>query len=221
MKRKRSAIRIALAGAAVLLFWGLGGCAKASFPAPSTLPAASTPAHTSGDTGGMKPLLSSSEREMVHFFYFLLELDQGIRTGITLQQAEAMLPVIKRNVEDGAMKEGDRQTILATLYQEQQTFYVQWLERRARPVKSLPPEEKAADMTDEEKEQWRQEWIKRTGRDVEEGEVSFPQGEVKPGSSAGPYAMEDRDYTEKNVEQQLVELLVKKTGQSARDGDRS
>lgn len=156
-----------------------------------------------------EPLLSSTEADMVQFFQFLLKLDEGLKTVISQKQAEAMLPVVRKNVLDGAMGEEDKEVIVGLLRAEQKSSYSHWLERvRKRTDMGHPPVGHPQDLTEAEKQKWKDDWMTRTGaNDDNTSPPAWEEREPSEGPAAGRPFPEDWSAVEKNVEQKLIELL--------------
>jgi hypothetical protein len=212
VKGSRNVVSAALfLWAAVILFL-IGGCAQQTQnSAAATTSAITAPSGSLEDIASPKPIQSSSEADMVRFFHFLLEMDSGSKTTLSQKQAEAVLPVVRRNVEKGTMEEADRLAILNVFRAEQKSFYSRWVEQE-RKSESREGQEGFSPhgLTEAERQQWRDDWLSR-----DDG-FPGPRPGYEPDSGAsrpehpepGP---EDWAAGEKNVEQQLIELLERKT----------
>lgn len=211
MSRKGHVPTVYLLSLTVACLLAAGGCQSYTEPrpvraaSPSENPSAAAPASASRE-----PLQSLSEAEMVQFFHFLLEMDAKPKTTLTKKQAEAVLPLVRQNVEKGTMDEEDKQAILHTFREEQMAFYTRWNGRIAAPDTGKPSGDRPdGGLTEEEWHQWKQDWMHRT----EDGNKGGPSPDVSASPGAwmppGPFNTDPEGWTagEKNVEQLLLERL--------------
>lgn len=205
----------------VLLFWAacgllvVGGCfsqLESRTAAPSASPSVN-PTGTLAPSATLEPIQSLPEADMVQFFHFLLEMDDKPKTTLTKMQAEAVLPLVRQNVEKGTMEEDDKKAILRTFGEEQMAFYNVWINRGDDPGRGKPPDNRRdGGLTDEEWQRWKQDWMHRTDQSHPEHpgtDASGPPGvTISPGPDGnGPGAWA---AGEKNVEQLLLERLEQK-----------
>lgn len=176
-----------------------GGCSardgNAVVAAPSASRSAAAGTETLPEPAGA--LQSNSEMEMVRLFHFLIFMDAAPAAALTRQQAEAMLPLVKKSVEKGTLGEDDKLAILALFRPEQQTMYADWSERKRSFSGYTDPakggHEEAAD--------------------PENTHAANRNGKNHPAARDGDDRTGPGDWTagEKNVEQQLIDLLESKT----------
>jgi hypothetical protein len=194
---------------AVFLFLA-GGCTakEQQIAAVTTSPSAAT-APAEG-VATLPPLQSNSERNMVQLFRFLIEMDRVPKTSLSQQQAKVMLPLVRQTAKQGTMGEEEQQTILSVLGAEQKAIYAQWLKFGDGPPNKEPfPDGLPEDGLLRKKEEC-------LGQEAAAGSApAAGHGGEHPvdRQDYGP-RQEDKDwiYEEKNVEQQLLELLESKAG---------
>lgn len=205
----------------VLLFWAVcgllvaGGCfsqLELRTAAPSISPSVS-PAGPMTPSPSLEPIQSLPEADMVQFFHFLLVMDDKPKTTLTKMQAEAVLPLVRQNVEKGTMEEEDKKAILRTFGEEQMAFYNLWINWGDDPRRGKPLDNRRdSGLTDEEWQRWKQDWMHRTDQAHPEHPGADTSGQpgvtIFPGSDgSGPGAWA---AGEKNVEQLLLERLEQK-----------
>ncbi|WP_146767133.1 hypothetical protein [Paenibacillus sp. YN15] len=180
--------------------------AQAVYPSPSGASATSS---------ALEPIQSLPEADMVQFFHFLLEMDDKPKTTLTKMQAEAVLPLVRQNVEKGTMNEDDKKAILRLFGDEQMAFYTRWANRGAAPEAGKPPESgRDGGLTDEEWQQWKQDWMHLHRADEARPDRPAPEASGSPGASISrsPDGADPGGWAagEKNVEQLLMERLEQK-----------
>lgn len=202
--------RYSVYASAVLLLWAAvilslaGGCAAhTNTNAAATASPTKAPSEPDGASATMGPFQSNSETDMVQFFHFLLRMDDGTRTAISKKQAEAVLPIVRRNVEEGNMKEKDKQAILDVFRTEQKSFYSRW---KAQESNNPPPDSRADEWTETDKQKWKDEWMKPPGADGDKANPTGPENSSPPQHPGHP-GQDDWAAGEKNVEQLLIERL--------------
>lgn len=193
---------------AVILFLTSGCADNIETGVSATASASEAPSGEDGASPTPRPLLSHAEADMVQFFHFLLRMDEAPETVISQKQAEAMLPVVRKNVEQGTMEETDKQAIVTLLREEQQASYDCWLKQFAN--RDRPQPQGSPEGMEDPMHEWREDWPKRIVPPEEEQRLSEDQ-EWKPATSGEswerPGFSDDWAAGEKNVEQQLIELL--------------
>lgn len=180
--------------------------------APSISPSVS-PAGTPAPSAMLEPIQSLPEADMVQFFHFLLDMDDKPKTTLTKMQAEAVLPLVRQNVEKGTMDEEDKKAILRFFGDEQMAFYNVWRNRGDTGTGQPPENPRDGGLTEEEWQRWKQDWMHRTDK-LHPGH-SGPEASEAPG---GPITLNPDNADpgawaagEKNVEQLLMERLQQKT----------
>jgi hypothetical protein len=165
----------------------LSGCGDKFRAEPVSTPAAVS--GTMSEVTGTSPereLQNQKERQMVLLFRGILTLDLNPETVILSSQAAGMLPLVKKGVEEGRLNESDLRVIIGMLTPGQKAVYYRF---PAAPVKVEPSGQKRAE----------------TEGAAPEDHYKKPQGQARlNGGDEGP---EDWAGVEKNVEQQLIELL--------------
>lgn len=162
---------------------------SAEGPEPAVLAGSPVPMSASSlePDKGMEALQSRQEAEMVRIFRFLIRLDEIRETSLSRVQAEAMLPIVTRSVQEGILGDQEKAALIKLFRAEQWAAYNRFMTSgKPPPEDSLGPEE-----AEDEKRRRMEEWMKEA--DGERGNRHPPAGDWGAG--------------EKNVEQQLMELL--------------
>lgn len=212
MRRKSYIVLLFLAVCGLLVAAGCLSRLESRTAAPSISPSVS-PAGTQAPSATLEPIQSLPEADMVQFFHFLLEMDDKPKTTLTKMQAEAVLPLVRQNVEKGTMNQEDKTAILHTFGEEQMAFYTVWINRGDDPGRGKPPDNhRDGGLTNEEWQRWKQDWMHRTDQAHPEHPRTDSSGQpvvtISPGpDGTGPGAWASG---EKNVEQLLLERLEQK-----------
>lgn len=197
--------------AAVIL--SLGGCAAyKQNNAAATASLMASPDNSGGASATSGPLQSTSEADMVQFYHFLLVMDEGPKTTISKKQAEAVLPVVRKNVQEGNMSESDKAAVLGVFRPEQKALYSRWTEGiKSGGGKAPKPGDHPEEWTDQERQQWKDEWMKQWDSAGQGHSSSGLEPAPSPGSpDHGSPGTDDWSSGEKNVEQLLMERLENK-----------
>lgn len=208
---KKSYITLLLLFLTVCGLLAAGGCQTRTESRPiQALSPSIGPSGPAASSAVLEPIQSLPEAEMVQFFYFLLEMDAKPKTSLTKTQAEAVLPLVRLNVEKGTMDDEDKKAILHMFGDEQMAFYTRWANRGAVPDAGKPPGNRQdGGLTEEEWLKWKQEWMHR--KDDAGPERPSPGATIAPGvqTSPDPNSIDPEGWTagEKSVEQLLLERL--------------
>jgi hypothetical protein len=160
-----------------------------------------------GNKQTAEQLQSLSERLLVVVFIALLEMDKKADLSITGKQAEQILPVVNAAISQGELSLASRKVLLETLDTAQKNYYDQvsgQMKKRAAAMdrkSDLPPGQV---LTEEERQAVVRDLEQRRSIEPKELDSNSPRpprfGE-RPLWDSAP---------DKNVEQQLVELLKSK-----------
>lgn len=196
-----------------LLAGMLLGCAQKDRVRGNPGEPGAVPGDVSGTVRGAssaEPLQSTSERQLVIVFISLLEMDKRVELQISRQQAERILPVVNATIAHGELSQADRKLLLAALDARQQSYYEDVsarMKRRAAAMSRSPGPPPGPPLTEEQRAAIARELEERRSQEVH-GNGDGAGQEPRPTRFGEPPPWDlDRD---KNVEQQLVELLRSK-----------
>ncbi|WP_239634518.1 hypothetical protein [Paenibacillus sp. H1-7] len=177
----------------------LGGCNTLKTVPPQPVPPAAAPAPAEDE------IQRETERDMVILFQGLIQLDKQQALVITKTQAEAMLPVVKRNSSKGELTAGDQQRIIAMLTTEQKKFVIEYRDRILTRMRVMMEKKEPEGLTAEERERMVQEFQKKRRLEHEAGDPDMvPRDAPESGPTLVPNADQRRAN---NVEQRLIRLL--------------
>ncbi|TVY01009.1 hypothetical protein [Paenibacillus cremeus] len=147
-------------------------------------------------------VLSLNERQMVLLFKALIQIDRKEGLAFTRSQAEALLPIIRKNSTNGELTQTDQSNILAMLNSGQKRFYDEMQERLRTRMENAGVDPSSKSFSSEDRDRM----IKEFERERKElGKQASP-----PRSPTGDGDLTDKSTMQgggKNVEQQLIELL--------------
>jgi len=159
-------------------------------------------------------IMSPKERDMVILFQGLVQMDKKDGLMLTKQQAEAMLPLVRRNSTDGELSQSDQQQIVGLLTLKQRAYVDEFQEHLQNRKQSFTDKKPWEELTPEQREQMIKDFQDR--RQEREKEHLDPQDPGNAQAPAGPGSLEaddgelltggDADVPD-NVEQQLMDLL--------------
>lgn len=152
-------------------------------------------------------LQSSSERQLVVAFIALLEMDKKADLHITSPQAERILPIVNAAIEHGLLAQTDRQELLEVLDTVQQAYYEEVsgrMKKRAAAMKHKQGRPLGPPLTEEERQ--------ALAKDLEQRRLIEPKDQDGNRPIPSPFREPPPvdSSLDKNVEQQLVELLESK-----------
>ncbi|CAG7648467.1 hypothetical protein ACFQI7_12615 [Paenibacillus allorhizosphaerae] len=190
----------------------ISGCGTAghasSTPDVSSAQAATSP-NKPADVQKRRPdgdLLSLNERQMVLFFKDLLQIDRKEGLGFTRDQAEEMLPLVRKNSISGELTQSDQAKIVEMLTTEQKHYYDEIIKRLPRLGMNPPPPPPHEHISPEELERKIEEFERRRraerGQEAESAADNTGGRDNKEGSLAPNGG--------KSVEKMLIELLESK-----------
>ncbi|MDD9267766.1 hypothetical protein ACFPES_12090 [Paenibacillus sp. GCM10023248] len=142
------------------------------------------------------------EMQLVMLFQELLRMDRHANLAITAKQAEAMIPLVRKSIDEGSMNESERAQVLVGLKPEQITF----LEEQSKLEKSRLAgrmDNKGDELSPEERE-------KRVKAFVQKRMADRQSDSVFTYRDYGDFQPQDRKSLGISVEQQLMELLMSK-----------
>jgi hypothetical protein len=192
---------IAAAIAAVLL----GGCSQLRTALDSSAVTASPPTEmvqAAKDVNPSVDVQNQTEKQLVMIFHGLLRMDRQTGLAITKKQAGAMLPYVRKSIDEGSLNESDQKQVMNVLTAEQKSF----LEEQFKQIKTHTQQGtglSSDELSAEEREKKIDEFKKRRIAEHQETEGNSAQA---GGGSSAP----DGKSTGKSVEQQLIELLESK-----------
>jgi hypothetical protein len=201
----------ALSAGIVVLCVLSSGCGPARQQAVSVTAAPVPSADSSADAPRSADLLqSSSEADMVRIFHFLIQLDAVRETSLNKNQAEAMLPIVRKSVKEGTLSEEEKRILVKQLRPEQAAVYTRWSERKepTTPAHGKPGGESSGNEGDNRHmlEEWMEHALPEHSGSADENHTG-PQGPDNPKDRP---LKDDWTAGEKNVEQQLIDLLESK-----------
>jgi hypothetical protein len=142
------------------------------------------------------------EMQLVMLFRDLLRMDWQANVTITAKQAQVILPIVRKSMDEGSMIESERKQVLAGLTFEQKTF----LEDQSKQVKKRMAE-RMDNLGDELSKEDREKRVeafmqkRRADQQFEPGMIDHANGGNQPLDTRGLGV---------SVEQQLLELLMSK-----------
>lgn len=150
----------------------------------------------------LQDVQSLSEMQLVMMFQGLIRMDRQNSLTITAKQAQAILPVVRKSMDEGSISEFERKQVIAGLTQEQRTFLdeisKQMMKRMTDRMDNLSDE-----VNSEEREKRVAAFIqkRKAERQLDAGMKDRANGENQ---------LYDPRNMGVSVERQLVELLVSK-----------
>ncbi|MBP1961845.1 hypothetical protein [Paenibacillus aceris] len=187
-----------------LISFLLGGCQ----PQVSDLPSSqavitSTPKtdQTLLEESPTEDVQNLKEMQLVMLFQELLQMDRHANLLITAKQAQALLPLVRKSIDEGSMNESERKQVLAGLTLEQITFLEdQSKQEKARLAERM--DNQGDKLSSEEREKRVKAFMqkRKTDRQTESGFIDREREENQ---------FDPKSYGI-SVEQQLMELLMSK-----------
>lgn len=173
--------------------WDSSRAAVASSPTTEPTPFAES---------SMDDVQNLKEMQLVMLFQELLRMDRHAHLTITSKQAEAMLPLVRKSIEEGSMNESEREQVLGGLKPEQITF----LEEQSKLEKSRLTgrlDNKGDELSPEDREK-RVEAFKQKRKTDRQSESMFTYRDNSE------FQQQDLKSMGISVEQQVMELLMSK-----------
>jgi hypothetical protein len=141
------------------------------------------------------------EMQLVMLSQELLRMDRHANLSITAKQAETILPLVRKSIDEGSMNESERKLVLGGLTLEQ----IAYLEEQSKEEKARLAERmgnQGDELSSEEREKRVRAFMqkRKTDRQTESGFIDREHGE----NQFDPRSMGV------SVEQQLMELLMSK-----------
>jgi hypothetical protein len=147
-------------------------------------------------------LQSQPERQLFIVFFALLQMDKRPDLVIKDNQAETLLPVVKEAMLSGELSQAMRKVLESTLNVEQQIFFEEiQTQMRNRALNRKPGPPAGSTMTEEDR--------KVLMEDLKQRRLTESHSDDPKDSSFDPTPLPELPM-DKNVEQQLVELLESK-----------
>jgi hypothetical protein len=147
-------------------------------------------------------LQSQPERQLFIVFFALLQMDKRPELVIKDNQAETLLPVVKEAMSSGELSQAMRKILESTLNVEQQIFFEEiQTQMRNRVLNRKPGPPPGSTMTEEERNVLM--------ADLKQRRLAESHSDDPKDSSFDPTPPTELPM-DKNVEQQLVELLESK-----------
>ncbi|NOU99093.1 hypothetical protein [Paenibacillus planticolens] len=141
------------------------------------------------------------EMQLVTLFQELLRMDRHANLSITAKQAEAILPIVRKSINEGSMNESERKQVLGGFTLEQITFLEeQSKQEKARLAERMDNQGDVLSSEEREKRVKAFMQIRKTDRQTESDFIDREHAE----NQLDPKSMGI------SVEQQLMELLMSK-----------
>lgn len=188
-----------------LISFLLSGCSW-HMPLLDSTSVLAPPSPSSGKTPQEKPpaedVQNLREMQLVMLFQGLIRMDRLASLTITAKQAEAILPFVRKSMDEGSMTESERKEVIKGLTLPQRTF----LDEQSKLMKIRKAErmDNLGDaVSSEEREKRVAAFIqkRKAERQVEAGMPDRGKGELE---------LIDQRSIGVSVEQQLIELLTSK-----------
>ncbi|MEW9698878.1 hypothetical protein [Paenibacillus sp. SI8] len=190
----------------VLLVGGLiSGCSYTAnkLDSSASVSPAETMSQTQQDASPADDVQNGKERTLVMMFHALIKMDRQSGLTITNQQAKAMLPLVRKSMEEGSLNESTNMQVMNVLTAEQKSF----LDEQSKQAKTQAARRDghpANEISPEEREKRIAEFTRRRNLDQ-------PQETGKTdGGSRDSLPPSDSKSGGKSVEKQLIELLESK-----------
>lgn len=157
---------------------------------------------TSQEVNPAEDVQNLKEMQLVMLFRDLIRMDRQAHLTITARQAQVILPIVRKSMDEGSMNESERKQILAGLTLEQKTF----LEDQSKQEKKRMAE-RLDNLGDEVSKEDREKRVeafmqkRRADQQAEAGMIDRANGGDQPLDPRGLGV---------SVEQQLMELLMSK-----------
>lgn len=182
----------------------LGGCQTHLSDFSSTQVVVASPPETEQalpEESPIEEVQNVKEMQLVMFSQELLRMDRHANLSITAKQAETILPLVRKSIDEGSMNESERKLVLGGLTLDQITF----LEEQSKQEKARLAERmgnQGEELSSEEREKRVKAFMqkRKTDRQTESGFIDREHGE----NQFDPKSMGI------SVEQQLMELLMSK-----------
>ncbi|NEW06422.1 hypothetical protein GK047_10415 [Paenibacillus sp. SYP-B3998] len=168
----------------------------------STAPANEKPQMFAEDNQASE-LQNYKERQLVLIFQSLIRMDQHIGLAITKEQAVAMLPFVRKSIDEGSLNEIDHKAVMKELTAEQQLFLYQ-LTKQISNCTMKRNDQLPEEVSSEEREKRIAAFKAR--RSIND---SFDEGRGDP-IHGGELSLLDGKALGQSVEKQLIELLEAK-----------
>lgn len=110
-----------------------GGCQAPNKENAAAAPSASHTAAAESPSVNLEALQSNSEMELVRLSQFLMSMDSVPSAAISHQQAEEMLPYVKKSVNKGTLSDEDKRSIVTLFRPEQLRLYNEWSRQKPHP----------------------------------------------------------------------------------------
>lgn len=150
---------------------------------------------------------NKKEKQMVLLFRTLIQMEQTSDLSITSVQAETMLPLVRKMVSEGSVSSADHDQVVQLLTNQQHAFFADAVDRLDRFPNNQQQGAGPQNLTDEERSRLAEE-LEANQTITEWREESDSAGHS--GATAGDTQNGSWLPNEKNIEQQLIELLEKK-----------
>ncbi|WP_141692534.1 hypothetical protein [Paenibacillus pectinilyticus] len=173
-----------------------------SKPAVVAMPSMPISEETSQELPAAESVQNQREMQLVMLFQGLIFMDRHPYYSITAAQSAAILPVVRKSMEEGSIDESERKAIINVLTDEQKTF----LDDQSKQVKLRMADRMnnhRDNLSAAEREKFVNAFEKK--RKVEQQEETGTSSRVNnENQTPDPRGMGD------SIEQQLVKLLVSK-----------
>ncbi|NOU76770.1 hypothetical protein GC098_36340 [Paenibacillus sp. LMG 31458] len=188
-----------------LISFLLSGC-SGHMPLLDSTSALTSPSPSSGKTPQEAPLAEDvqnlREMQLVMLFQGLIRMDRLDSLTITAKQAEAILPYVRKSMDEGSITESEQKQVINGLTLSQRTF----LDEQSKQMKKRMAERMdnlGEEVSSEEREKRINAFIqkRKAERQVEAGMTDRGNGE---------FQLFDQRSMGISVEQQLMELLTSK-----------